>query len=323
MSLLHKATAARLLAEGRRVPGTVVGIHVWVTGGGEDSSPELHEGWAVEGDGRLYGIHQDLEPKSHVRLGMPVELRVDGDRAVIVWGKDARAEDWKPLKVPPERGIRDDRDPYAKVVSVRGVWTPAAVEIGGSRERKAMFGLTKATDVVATARFDGGEQAVELRKHPAPFYATHLYAEGTTIPGWISGQRLIIDWQAAAEQQPGVGVPPSLLAPTTERLAFMDKLMEPKPVKSAPEPGERTRTKDGGISWDTFLEVSQALARENVDTTEAADAIAQRYGLAPGEWAGAQLVWLGKLKRNPARMFQYGQALNAAHQQRGAGGEGV
>lgn len=323
MNLLHKSAASRLLAKGTPVQGTIVGLHVWESGGGEDSPVILHEAYAVEAEGRLYAVHQNLHPKFEVRLGMPVELRVDGDKAVIAWGRYQEAEGWKPHKKAPERGIRDDRKPYTKVVSVRGVWTPARVEIGGTRERKALFGLTRATDVVATARFDGGEHVVELRKHPAPYYATHLYAEGTTLPGWIAGQRLIIDWQAAVEQQPGVGVAPSPLAPTSERIAFMDKLMEPKPVKPVPEAGERARTKDGGITWETFLEVSQALARENVDTVETADTVAQRYGLGAGEWAGAQLAWLGKLKRNPARAFQYGQAMNVAYQQRGAGGGGV
>lgn len=321
MNLLHTSAAARLLAKGTPVQGTIVGMHVWLAGGGEDSPPVLHEVYAVEAGDRTYGVHQNLEPKHEVRLGMPVELRVDGDRAVIAWGRYQDAEGWKPHKTPPARGIRDDRKPYTTVVSVRGVWTPARVEIGGTRERKAIFGLMTSTDVVMVARFEGGEHVEELRKHPAPHYASHLYAEGTTVPGWIAGQRLIVDWQAAAEEQPGVGVARSVLAPTSERLAFMDRLMEPKPAKPVAEAGDRVRAKGGGISWDTFVEISQAITREGVDTVEASDALAQRYGLAPDEWAEAQLAWIGKLRRNPARAFQYGQAMTQALQQKdGAGG---
>ena len=80
MNLLHKSAASRVLAKGTPMQGTIVGLHVWESGGGEDSPVILHEAYAVEADGCLFAVHQNLEPKSQVRLGMPVELRVDGDR---------------------------------------------------------------------------------------------------------------------------------------------------------------------------------------------------------------------------------------------------
>lgn len=62
MNLLHKSAASRVLAKGTPRQGTIVGLHVWESGGGEDSPDILHEAYAVEADGRLFAVHQNLEP---------------------------------------------------------------------------------------------------------------------------------------------------------------------------------------------------------------------------------------------------------------------
>ena len=314
MNLLHALAANNILSAGTPLQGTLVGIHVWESGGGEDSPTVFNFTWAVEAGGTLYGVYQRLNPVDHVRIGMPVDLRVDKQKAVIDWGTE-RGEAWKPFKKVPERGIRDD----FKGTNPRGardVWSPATVTLEGTRERKALFGLISATDVAATVRMGDEAWPLDVRKRRAPFYAAHLWAEGIPIPAWVNPKNrnaVFIDWIAAALATPGIGEPPARTTITTEKLAFADKLTPEgmtKPVAELAAPGERPLDKKGNVSWETFLEISQGIVRDQIPESEIG-AFAERFGVPAGTWPTVQLGWLKKMSWNPKLGFQYGQALAA------------
>lgn len=308
-------SARSILSTGTPLSGTLVGMRVWETGGGEDSPVILNLAWAVESAGTTYGVYQRLNPLNHVRLGMPVDLRVDGSKAVIDWGTE-RGENWKAWKVVPPRGIADERK-IARLGGVREQWLPATVVIAGRRDRKALFGLLNASDAAATVRMGDATWPVDLRKRSAPFYATHLFDEGIDIPAWVNpGDRnqVFLDWWLGVERNPGIGMPPSALQLTTESLGFVDKLMQPKvaPAKAAPEiaPGERALGAKGEVTWDTFIAVTQVIVRDSIPEGEAS-ALAETFGVPAGTWPEVQKHWVGKMKWNPKLGFQYGQALNA------------
>lgn len=312
MNMLHALAARNILANGTAVQGTLVGIHVWESGGGEDSPVVLNFSWAVEAGDALYGVYQRLNPADHVRLGMPVDLRVDKQKAVIDWGVE-RGENWKPAKNTPARGIRDDRkgnDPRG----ARESWSAATVTLGGTRDRKALFGLISATDVAATVTMGDEEWALDVRKRRPPFYAAHLWREGVPIPAWVHPKKrdaVFIDWIAAATATPGIGEEPARTQMTTEKLAFEERLTQAAtaPAVELAEPGVRPLDKKGNVSWETFLEISQGIVKHQLPESEI-EAYAERFGVPAGSWPRVQQTWLGKMRWNPKLSIQYGQALS-------------
>ena len=301
MNMLHALAARNILANGTALQGTLVGIHVWESGGGEDSPVVLNFTWAVEAGGAVYGVQQRLNPADHVRIGMPVDLRVDKQKAVIDWGVE-RGENWKPIKTTPARGIRDDRkgnDPRG----ARDVWSAATVTLEGSRDRKALFGLITATDVAATVTMGGESWPLDVRKRRVPFYAAHLWREGVPIPAWVNPKNrnaVFIDWIAAALATPGIGEEPARTQMTTETLAFGGSVAQaaaPQAVELA-EPGVRPLDKKGNVSWETFLEISQGIMKNQVPEQEIA-AFAEQFGVPAGTWSQVQMGWLGKMRWNP------------------------
>lgn len=213
MSPLFGPDPEKIRDRGALSPGVIVGIEVTLTNG---DPPVQFDAYAVEAGGVVYGVRQMLSPAENVRLGMPVQLRIDGKHAVIEWGDGVNLTRWKSLGDPPVRGITDGRDNERKdgLFVARKKGAAATAKILEFTERTVVFGLGRVTD--ARCRITPSEGAsfeAVVPKVVAPFYATHLMAVGAVLPAWhvkgMMGERLILDWPAAAEATPGIGVAPT------------------------------------------------------------------------------------------------------------------
>lgn len=202
MSPLFGPSASALLSRGSVAAGRITGIAIRYS---EEDSPLRVADYAVESNGTVYGIRQELSPATEVRLGMPVQLRVDGKAAFIEWG-DIDTNDWKSLRNPPQPGVTDSPQSLA---SARKRWTAASATLGALTERSVLMGLGTAYDVTIVVTIAGQEPYETAIKGVRPgTYATHLVAPGSVVPVWVKPGRLdkvLIDWAAAAEQTPGVG----------------------------------------------------------------------------------------------------------------------
>lgn len=220
MSPLFGPSADKIRESGAVVPGIAIGLEVKST---HDEDVDRHYEWAIEAGGNVYGIRQELVPLTNIRLGMPVTLRVDGSNAVIVWGDEGIIR-WKMLKTPPAAGIIDDHDlagTKGALSRARKDGSAATVTITGFVERSVAMGLGAVVD--ATVRVDsadrGSYDASVENVGSVPGYATHLPVVGAVLPAWetrgiFGGERVIVDWPAAAMAEPGVGRESTLPKPT-------------------------------------------------------------------------------------------------------------
>lgn len=211
----RRVDARKLLRTGEPGAGRIVGIRV-ATRRHHDETFTRYEEYAVRVDAGTpftAGVRQDLRPNDLVRLGMPVDVRHDGERAVIDWATTCggRSGAVRLLDEPPEEGIDD---------LTLGLWdlrergTRATVRIEGIRAVEAMRGMLRAVvlDVVVE---DGGVRRMEVPSGDGPpFYAAHLCEVGAVLPAWLDPDqpdRPTVDWAAAATADPGVGRPPAPL----------------------------------------------------------------------------------------------------------------
>ena len=213
MSPLFGPSADKVRETGTPTPGIISGLEVTST---HEEDVDRYYLWAVQAGGVTYGIRQELVPLHDVRLGMPVELRVDGNNAVIVWGDDMTIR-WKMLKTPPSAGIVDDYDLAGNkgaLSKARRDGTSATVTIGALVERSVAMGLAAVID--AKVRVESAERgsydATVENVSNVPGYASHLPVVGAVLPAWetrgmFGGERVLVDWPAAAMADPGVGKP--------------------------------------------------------------------------------------------------------------------
>ena len=208
--------AQRLAREGSPATARIVGIRIRKQ---TDDSPDLHE-WALVvarpgGETFRAGCRQRLgtERLEQLRLGDEVGVLVDDrGRTLIDDGDLAHAElGHKVLKDPPLDGIYDENLDLDKE---RRRSLAAQVIVHGA-ERVTAFGM-----VMLNIRLDvevrpEGEAPYRttMKRELVPFYAQHLVAEGTVLPGTARPGRtdkVRVDWPAAAMATPGNGVPPAL-----------------------------------------------------------------------------------------------------------------
>jgi hypothetical protein len=339
MSPLFGPDAGRVQLTGTRLPGTIIGIETGVTH--DDESTRFCD-YAVEAGGKVYGIRQDLAPDNEIRLGMPVTLAVDGDAAVIEWG-DSGTHRWKMLKNPPAPGIVDDLDGSGNRGAMTKVrrGTPVTVTLLDLTTRKVALGLGESVDGSVRAVPDGGEpiEATIQGIHMAPGYAAHLLEVGATLPGWIRsgllGQSIVIDWQAAANADPGVGRPPAPLPGPGGALGPLaggsagtgsgtDPIEDPDPaplgnatpairsftqmlLAKAGEPQAGDEAEGGAdiVSWETFLDIQHQIDWAPLKK-KAIEEYAVSRGVPAGEWPAAQRRWQLRMGSDMALMQEYG-----------------
>jgi hypothetical protein len=210
--------ARRLLKDGEPGQGRVVGIRVRSEHHLDDTVTRIDE-YAVEVAAApaafTAGVRQELDPVDVVRIGMPVAVRHDGERAVIDWATTCRGRvgEVSYLDAPPPPGI-DDR--ALMLDDVRARSRPARVRVEGASSTTAMRGLLRAVvlDLSVTPEGEATYRAQLAIGPGAPFYAAHLPGIGALLPAWVDParpERPVIDWPAAAIADPGVGHAPVAL----------------------------------------------------------------------------------------------------------------
>ena len=344
MSPLFGPDPQKILSRGALAPGVVVGIEVTLT---HDEHPIRLDAYAVESGGTAYGMRQVLAPDHDVRLGMPVQLRIDGKHAVIEWGDSVNLSRWKSLSTPPARGITDGRDNERRdgLFIARKKGAAATAEIVEFSQRSVAFGLGRVTDARCRITPTQGEpfEAV-VPKVVAPFYASHLMAVGSVLPAWhltgMMGEKLILDWPAAAESSPGVGVPAtSDSAPPAQGLfdtspsawgagsseAGQEPNQPDSPAAPAavPEYAAKIMSKfgvslptgtgstdfDDVVPWELFVSVNHHIEWNSLKR-DRAEAYAVSQGVAPGEWKAAHKRWYDRMSSDMTLMTTFGQIMS-------------
>lgn len=326
---------------GAESPGVIVGIKVRQKS--EDESTFLEEEYAVETGGEVLGIRQKLNPRTEVRLGMPVTVARNGKAAVIKWGEGYSAR-WKAVK-PPPRGI-DDTASLGGMTRRMGV--PVTIEILGIGTRSAMMGLTTVNEVRVRVTGPAGAPSDTAISRVAPaHYAAHLFRVGAVLPGFDFGGKPRIDWQSAALVDPGVGVASPFAtaggdpgsaesmaaaagAPqvpdgsghpgeTGAELNFgaldrlqsklTQKLLGASAAAAGVDPNQASAAEDP-VSWEAYLAASVAIKNAGWGSPAQQDEIAQQHGIAAGEWDAAHRRWQGRIMSDWRLGAAYGQAMS-------------
>jgi hypothetical protein len=319
--------AQRLAREGAPATARIAGIRI-VRGSDEDS-PDHHE-WALEvrrptGETFRTGCRQRLSQArlGRLRLGDEVEVLVDGDGHALI-AEDGDLGDaqlsHKVLKVPPADGISDV---HVDLTKERRKAVAARVVVRDAR-RTTVLGMSTLNIDLDVAVEPEGEAAFEttLKRELVPFYAQHLVAAGTVLPGTARPGRtdkVRVDWPAAAMAAPGNGVAPAL-----ERVAE-----DAAPVASS-APSSTATSDDwtpaglaadgdlgvrGGITFDQWVAVSAGLVRDKVKPADV-DAYAAQRGVATGGWREAEAAWTSAMMSDPRISTRYGAAFEQARKRR-------
>ena len=305
--------ARRLLNEGRQGRGRIVGIRVR-HGGNSDASDTKYE-WAVDvtpsaGESYRAGFRQHLQHADRARLNMEVPVRHDDRRRTIIdwpamlktWGLDSadvHEMGWKQLRSTPDEGI-DDKT----IRTVKGERTHATlVDV----DRYELFGMT--TDNFNLVLRAGGRDLLAKREY-VPVYARHLVEPGTELPVGIDGDKVRVDWTAAATGQPGSALPPAAAAIKREQPV---EAMTAAPAQTPQEAIAAAPLDDAidGVGFDTWVEVSAGLVRDRVPPASH-DAYAQEHGVPAGAWAGAEAAWQARMMSDWTIGARYGEAYAAA-----------
>lgn len=322
MSPLFGPSAESVLSRGTPAQGTIVGIRI---GWSHDDPPQRLDEYAVSAGDTVYGVRQQLSPDADVRLGMSVGLRVDGKAAVIEWGS-LETRRWKTLGTPPAAGIEDDGNGMR---AARAKWIPAAITIVAITERSVMLGMATVHDVSVHVTPSGQASYETVLKNIQPaHYATHLFAPGTDVSGWVNPSRLdtvLIDWAASAVDAPGVGAT-SVVPQKTGGLfgggatsvgaAAPSAAVADEPPIELPgfmkNFGFTSTSPDevaDDVSWEAFIAVFRATGSGAIQGAEA-DAIAVQHGIAAGEWDAAQTRWMNRIAKDMKLGIAFGKALN-------------
>jgi hypothetical protein len=315
----------KVVDRGERAPGRIVGIEVEMVSGGDGEADRRVDDYAVEvltSTPFVAGVRQYLRPDHGVRLGMDVVvIHLDG-HAVIDWSATSGGSNSPVsalLEEPPARGILDKTLGLKK--AAKGV--PATVTISDLRIRDTMMGLGSVLDISIVVRPDGlDEYDSELKKLTVPFYATHLVEIGRELPGWVDPGRLdkvVIDWAAAAQAEPGVGVPPAEIlgsigtvftgtgAPTSAMSAPADT----RPIAVSTD----GHAAIDGVTFDMWVAVEAGTQRDRVAPADY-DVYAERYGVPPGAYTAAAAGWQARTMKDWRLGAAFAEAVEQARKNR-------
>jgi hypothetical protein len=315
--------AQRLARDGVPATARITGIRILR---GEDDSPDHHE-WALEvrratGETFRAGCRQRLSQGrlERLRLGDEIDVLVDGDGHTLIAGEAGveHAElTHKVLKDLPADGIYDERHDLTKE---RRKAAPARIVVAGARRTTVLGMSTLNIDLDVDVESEG-EAAFRttLKRELVPFYAQHLVADGTVLPGCSRPGRtnkVRVDWPAAAMATPGNG-----LAPALERAA--EDATPPASVAAATSDdwtaaglaadgdlGER-----GGMTFEQWVAVSAGLVRDKVKPADV-DAYAVQHGVGRGSWDAAEAAWTSAMIGDPRIGARYGAAFEQARKRR-------
>ena len=215
--------AQRLARDGTPASARITGIRIRTQ---TDNSPDLHE-WALEvtrptGETFRAGCRQRLTTArlESLRLGDEIGVLVDDDgRTLIAEKGDLTQADvgHKVLKEPPADGIEDENVDLAKE---RRKAVPAQVVVRAAQRSTVMGMPTMSIHLDVEVSPEGeAPYRTTMKRELVPFYAQHLVAEGTVLPGTARPGRtdkVRVDWPAAAMAMPGNGVPPALARPEAD-----------------------------------------------------------------------------------------------------------
>jgi hypothetical protein len=206
--------AQRLAREGSPATARIVGIRIRRQ---TDDSPDVHE-WALEvlrpgGERHRAGCRQRLAATrlEQLRLGDEVDVLIDDrGRTLIDDDGDLTTADLghKVLKDPPPDGICDENFDLEKERRK----SVAAKVVVHAAERVSFMGMAMVSiRLDVEVRPEGlASYVTTMKREPVPFYAQHLVAEGTVLPGTArpdKPDKVRVDWPAAAMAMPGNGVP--------------------------------------------------------------------------------------------------------------------
>jgi hypothetical protein len=309
---------ARLLRNGTRSRGRIVGIRVRYTG--DSDSATLRYEYAVDvtpsaGERFRIGVRQRLQHGDRVRLGQEVLVRHNDrhSKAIIDWpemlrqwgldGAEVHEMGWRTLRHPPDEGIDD-----TTLRKLKGERTDA--EIVRAARLEGLFGLSENFEIVLRA----GTRQVLAKREYVPIYARHLVDPGVTVPVAIDGDRVRVDWSAAAEARPGSAEPPAPAAAKPEEAVETVATSPSIPVEQAVAEAPVDDSVEG-VSFDTWVDVEAGLAHDRVPPDDY-DEYAQRHGVPAGRWAGAAAAWHGRVMSDWTVGARYGEAYEAAMKRR-------
>ena len=315
----------KVVEKGQRAPGRIVGIEVEMVSGGEGESDRRVDEYAVEvltsatvrrGGAAVPAARFRRATRHGRRRASPRRAR-----------RHRLAGDERWLELPglgaaqgtAGRGILDKTLGLKK--AAKGV--PATVTISDLQIREAMMGLASVLAIGIAVRPDGlDEYDSELKNAKVPFYATHLAEIGRELPGWVNPGRLdkvVIDWAAAAETEPGVGVPPAAIlgsignvfTGTGTPTSAMSVPADDRPI------AESTDGHDAidGVTFDMWVAVEAGTQRDRVAPAEY-DAYAERYGVPPGAYTAAAAGWQARMMKDWRLGAAFGEAVEKAKKNR-------
>jgi hypothetical protein len=305
---------ARLLKNGTRSRGRIVGIRVRTTGD-SDAHTTRYE-FAVDvtpspGSPFRAGIRQHLQHGDRVRLGQEVPVRHDEKRrrAIIDWPEllrgwrlesaDVHEMGWKPLGKPPQEGIDDNTLPKlkgeradARIVSVTRVET--------------VFGPSQSFRI----ELDAGGRHLLAKREYVPIYARHLLEPELPLPVAINGDRVHVDWPKAAEARPGSTAPPAQVAAAPETpvqavtatpdAPSIEEAVAAAPVADAIE----------GVTFDTWVVVEAGLVKDRIAPANY-DEYARRHGVPAGRWRHVHAAWHQRTLADWTVGARFGEAYEA------------
>ncbi len=319
MGLFGGPSVEKVMERGTPAPAQLAGIQVRYVS--DDNSTRRVDEYAVQFAGGIVGIRQMLLPDDMVRLGMPLTVLVHDGAGYIDWAATCAAAGtagtnekyrWKALKEVPAAGIVDEED---RLTGNRKKGGPATVTIEAIERRSVMFGLGSAIDVRAGIVTASGQSYVaDIKNVSVAFYATHLCVVGATLPGWVRDNKpdkVAIDWPAAAQANPGVGVPPveELRRDRTQvETASMGAQID---VRAEVDNAANT-TLIEGVSLETLAAIEVGTVKDRVPPKDYDD-YAIRYGLAPGQYTAATAALQQRMRSGDWKVgAAYGEAVTAA-----------
>jgi len=314
--------AQRLARDGAPATARIVGIRIMRQ---TDDSPDLHE-WALDvtrPDGTRFraGCRQRLTRArlQQLRLGDEVHVLVDARGGALIAGDDDLAHAalaHKVLKDPPLDGIYDEN---ADLTKERRRSMEAQIVVRAAEPVSVMGMPTLNVHLDVDVRPEGqAPYATTLKRELVPFYAQHLVAAGTVLPGTArpdKPSKVRIDWPAAAMASPGNGVPAVLEPPPAAPAGPISATATSDDWTSRGLAADGDLGERGGITFDQWVAVSAGLVRERVKPANA-DAYAARHGVASGTWRDAEAAWNAAMMRDPRVGARYGAAFEAARKRR-------
>lgn len=206
---------------------------------------------------------------------------------------------FKALKRAPAPGIVD-HEPAVGSAHKKG--EPASISITALDERSVLGGLAQTLQATVTVVIDGTEPyQAEVKQVVVPGYASHLLEVGRTLPGFVSLRRLdkpVIDWAAAANAEPGVGVGPARpRRGSAPEEAAGTPLDDAQGVRAAVDAAAGAGQLIGGIDLATYVAVEVGLQRDRC-RPDGHNAYAASFGVPPGTWAQASAAWQAAIRTN-------------------------